>query len=411
MVCTELHLTSTTFFTMSRYGPPSGLSSIVYIGLIPFEWDEDNLRALVCGMGNVTDVRLGFDHVGKNKGYAFVEFETPQQAQQAMALISQVKITHPGSRMTKKLRVELSKEGFRTGNNEFKSVIPPNFSRLPPGVQLPPEVMAKFPNAALQVPQDQFQRSTFSPLLQQYPQQNAKPPVLPQHPGSAGNTPRAPQAGLPVPNGADSGLPERFLRASQTFPTAETLPFEKSDKINETLGIIPPAQLVEVIANLKQLLASGNAARAAEVFQISPQLATCATQALLLMGFIDEDVIQEAMKAESRPQAPGFQAQPQYPAQAQPSFQNQFPGPGQYQNNQFQGQAPQAQFGNSGQGFSRQDGSKWPHLPLSTQMKLGAMPPDQAELVAQVLSLTNDQISALPPDRQNMVAGIRQQYL
>lgn len=44
-------------------------------------------------------------------------------------------------------------------------------------------------------------------------------------------------------------------------------------------------------------------------------------------------------------------------------------------------------------------------------MKLGALPPDQADLVAQVLSLPPDQISSLPPEKQTMVAGIRQQYL
>lgn len=385
---------------MRRNGPPSSSpSAIVYIGLLPFEWDEENLKAVVCGMGNVTDVRLGFDHVGKNKGYAFVEFETPQQAQRAMGLLSQVTIEHPGSRQPKTLRIELSKEGFRTGNSEHKTVIPPNFAFLPPGVQLPGEVYGKYPAVKMEPGMGQGMNH-MGPMGQM----GQNRPVAQMGPGNGfrGNLPS-----VAPPNAANT-LPDRYLRALQTLPQVELLPFATPDKINQTLALIPPAQLIELVANLKQLLATGNAARAAEVFQISPQLATSATQALLLMGFIDEEVIAEAMKAESTPQPQQFQQYPQqgfqqqqYPQQQQgfqPQFQQGFQQPG------FQQQQQQPQFGQA-------QPSKWPNLPLSAQMKLGNMPPDQADLVAQVLSLTNDQISALPPDRQNMVAGIRQQYL
>lgn len=358
---------------MRRNGPSLGSTSsaILYIGLIPFEWDEENLKAVVCGTGNVLDVRLGFDHVGKNKGYAFVEFETPQQAQHARSILAQVQIIHPGSRTSKRLRIELSKEGFRTGNSDNKSVIPFNATHLPPSVQLPQEVLAKYPQ--LQHPQMQH------PQMQHPQMQPQQPQHTPQQP-HYGNS-----SGTPTPNAA--AMPDRFVSATSTLRHVTPLPFATPDKINQTLSQIPPAQLVELIANLKNILGGPNAARAADVFQISPALAPTAAQALLLMGLIDEEVIQEALKAGAAPAAPAYgsaaAAAPAYPAA-------------------YGGNVPGAAVGAQ---------SKWPHLPLSTQMKLSNLPADQAELIAQVLSLPADQIGALPPDRQQMVASIRQQYL
>lgn len=367
---------------MRRNGPSlgSGPSSILYIGLIPFEWDEDNLKAVVCGTGNVLDVRLGFDHVGKNKGYAFVEFESPQQALHAKTVLAQVQIMHPGSRTAKRLRIELSKEGFRTGNNDNKSVIPFNIAHLPPSVQLPQEVFAKHPQSQHQ--QHQPQPQQMAPA-QNYGNPNVVGPANGNLPGGNGNSAWA--------------MPERFVTATSTLPHVTPLPFATPDKINQTLSQIPPAQLVELIANLKNILGGPNAARAADVFQISPALAPTAAQALLLMGLIDEEVIQEALKAGAAPNAA-----PAYAGGNVPSYGgNAFYG----------GNAPP--YGGNAPAFSggAPQQSKWPHLPLSTQIKLGNLPADQAELIAQVLSLPADQIGTLPPDRQQMVASIRQQYL
>ena len=136
---------------------------------------------------------------------------------------------------------------------------------------------------------------------------------------------------------------------------------------------IPPAQLIELISNLKNILTGPNAARAADVFQLSPHLASSAAQALLLMGFIDSDVIAESMKSTQVKLEPGvnFSKPPQAPVQ----------------------------------------NSRWPHLPPQTVQKLTTMAPDQADLIAQVLSIPQDQINALPPDKQTMVLTLRSQYL
>lgn len=415
-------------------------SSILYIGLIPFEWDEENLKAVVCGTGNVLDVRLGFDHIGKNKGYAFVEYETPQQAQKAIQLLGQINIMHPGARVAKKLRIELSKEGFRTGNSESKSIIPFNLGRIPPSVQLPQEVISKYPQLQ-QAGAPQIPNTVTAPTNGGFGQDSYKSPQ-PQAPPSTN--------GIPA-------IPDEYMQAASVLPRVSELPFAKPDKINENLGSIPPPELIQLVANVKAMLSSTNASRAAEVFQLSPNLATATAQALLLMGFVNEEVIQEAMKAgNATPQPPHIPIQPQQPIYNQVIGQQGFGQPPQgFGGPQGYGQAQsfgqpqnfgQAQnFGQvqnfglvqnyGGQTFGNQYGrgrsfqqpqppqqhqptpppsqqqSKWPHLPLSTQMKLSNVAPDQAELIAQVLSLTPDQMMALPPDRQQMVASIRQQYL
>lgn len=379
-------------------GNPGSLT-ILHLSNIPFEWSEDQLQAVVTSLASVLDVRLGFDHVGKNRGYAFVEFENPQEAQKAVAALSQAKIHVPDGRPSRRLRFELSKEGFRTGNNTNKHPLPFIPSNMPPYFE---------PAAALP-----FRPSTGLPPVPGMPPRpsgshGSPAPQLPPIPGANGHQ----FAG--APNFPGPQLPEHLTRASQTLSTPAQMPLQTPDKINETLSLIPPAQLIELIANLKNLLSGNQSARAAEVFQLSPNLAAAAAQALLLMGFVDEEVILESMKSASNtPQPPqpvtaynqpqqyqqnhGLPPQP-YNSGAPSLPQVPLPPPPPKPQSQF----PQQQ---------QQPPTKWGNLPLSTQIKLGALPPDQADLVAQVLSLPQDQISSLPPEKQTMVAGIRLQYL
>ncbi|RLV86511.1 Protein PTI1 [Meyerozyma sp. JA9] len=325
---------------MSRQGPFVG-STILFVGSIPFDWDESTLKSVVAGSGNIVDVRLGFDFAGKNKGYGFVEYQNAQEAQKGLGLLSQIMIYQPNGQ-PKRLRVELSKEGLRSGSNQEKAPLPLDRSRLPNNVQLPPDML--------------FNANHTPPPTSQ----NSLPPSLPQ----------APSASF-----TGSPMPPHLLSANSTLPPFPNgvSPFEIPDKISDTLSKIPPAQLIELISNLKTILTGPNAARAADVFQLSPHLASSAAQALLLMGFIDSDVIAESMKSTQVKQEPraNFSNPPQAPVQD----------------------------------------SRWPHLPPQTVQKLKSMAPDQADLIAQVLSIPQDQINAFPPDKQTMVLQLRSQYL
>ncbi|EGV65853.1 hypothetical protein PSN45_003344 [Yamadazyma tenuis] len=352
-------------------------STILYIGGVPFDWDENNLRSVVCGSGGVVDVRLGFDYSGKNKGFCFIEYITPEEARQGLRLLGQVLI-HQGGNKSKKLRVELSKEGLRANNQTSKRLLQLDRNYLPSNVELPQEMLGNGPTPSYYNPQQQMGGGG-SPVNQinQVNQMNQRG-----------------QQNIQNDQQQNSGL------SSRNLPQPPTLPFKAPDKISENLSNIPPAQLIELIANLKGVLSGPNANRAPDVFQLSPYLASSAAQALLLMGFIDTNVINDAINApqfDSTPQMQNPQPvhnNPQQPYGVSPQIPNATGG-----------------IGSNGMNPGVPMPSKWPFLPPSTQVKLGAMPPEQADLIAQVLTIPSEQIPALEPEKRAMVTTLRAQYL
>lgn len=360
-----------------KRGVANANSAVVYIGGIPFDWDETIIKAVVAGSGNVVDVRIGFDYEGKNKGFCFIEYQSPQWAQQAIVYLNQIQLVY-ANKQVKKLRIESSKESLKANNvYESKQVIPlTDRNALPNYVHLPSPMLQVVP---------------YSPNRMESPMPNNNMYMnQPQQQNYSNNN----------YNGYNASQPQmstKYTQAIQNLPQPKISPFETPDAINKTLGKIPPPQLIELIANLKNMLAGPDAARVHEVFSISPDLTTAAAQALLLMGFVDADVITESMK-------------PQTPQPQQPQQQYQQP---QYQQPQQQRMPPQASTfqPNYQNNYTPPPPSKWPNLPISAQQKLLAMPPDQAELIAQVLNLPQDQIRNLAPDKQSMVENLRAQYL
>ncbi|CAH2354467.1 hypothetical protein CLIB1423_16S03378 [[Candida] railenensis] len=449
-----------------------GTSAVIYLGSIPYEWDENAVKAVVSGSGRVVDVRLGFDYAGKNKGFCFIEYATPQDAQNALRLLNQVQIAgNQGAGPIKRLRIELSKEGLRSnGQTDMKPVLNLDKRYLPPFVYVPPEMssgdsngpgtggaqggapgfngmppapiglpqaptavpapgaglpnLPRIPPSLPQNPNMQQQRGgqfgynkPQSPQIPQHAQMQQQPqiqqqPTAPQYQQGFQNTPTPPQ--IHNTSVTVSQMPTTLTAASQTLPQPNTLPFSTPDKINETLSKIPPVQLIELIANLKNILGSPNAARAVDVFQLSPDLASSAAQALLIMGLIDEDVIANSMKATPPPT--DQQQQSNHYGQQQGQHQPTPPPPPSAQTYRSPQPNNRQPYGGTNSNFGippppPQSNSKWPNLPQHTQAKLANMAPDQADLIAQVLSISPDQIVNLPPDKQTMITNIRSQYL
>lgn len=340
-------------------------SSVLYIGQIPYDWDEPTVKLVVCGTGRVVDVRLGFDYAGKNKGFCFVEYATGKDAHRAMGLLREVKLMNPQTKQVKKLRIESSKEQIKgNGPSENKTVMKLDHSRLPPYVQLPAELAGSGGASGASGGGHLFMGpGTASPAPGGYGGGASGPPTVPV-------------------------MPPRFSTATKTLPQPPSIPLGVPDKISDTLSQIPPALLIELVAQLKNIVNGQDHSRAYEVFRLSPQLATAAAQALLLMGFVDAEVIQESMKAAAQAPPP-----PVAPAPA---------------NNGY-GYSPYGQPMPSS--LPAPPVLRWPNLPAHTQAKLAQMAPDQAELIAQVLALPADQIGGLPPDKQTMVVNLRSQYL
>ncbi|MCL2880443.1 MAG: RNA-binding protein [Treponema sp.] len=58
----------------------------LYVGNLPYNTTEDNLRNLFSGFGTVASVKVIFDRVsGNSKGFGFVEMNTDEEANAAIA--------------------------------------------------------------------------------------------------------------------------------------------------------------------------------------------------------------------------------------------------------------------------------------------------------------------------------------
>lgn len=134
-----------------------------------------------------------------------------------------------------------------------------------------------------------------------------------------------------------------------------------TDEIAQTLKKFDPGELLEVINGLKQLIKQSSS-QAREVLANNPDLAYSMVQALLLMGLIDEKVIQDAMEeAQHQLNGPAVSQKPDGPVR-------------------------------------------------SSEDKLKGLDPAQAKMIQSVLSLTEENIAQLPAEQQNAIRDLKRQY-
>jgi len=73
---------------MSR---PTGVSCSIFVGNVPYDAQEDELRELFAKVGNVTSVRVVCDKDTKQpKGYAFCDFSDTGAVQAAIEKLNNV---------------------------------------------------------------------------------------------------------------------------------------------------------------------------------------------------------------------------------------------------------------------------------------------------------------------------------
>ncbi len=95
----------------------------------------------------------------------------------------------------------------------------------------------------------------------------------------------------PVPTGALPPLP----------PGKELPPGVSAvDAISQTLNTLPPAQLLDILSQMKSL-ATTDPARATELLQQAPQLSYAIFQALLLMGLVSPEAIHSVIDTTAAP--------------------------------------------------------------------------------------------------------------
>ena len=184
------------------------------------------------------------------------------------------------------------------------------------------------------------------------------------------------QAGAPPPNPIIGQLP-----MGAELPAGLSCP----DAISKTLSTLPPPQLLDILSQMKRLVAD-DPTRATELLKQAPQLSYAIFQALLLMGLVDSNLIASVVESSG----PGAMAPQGMPARPFPGHQGA------------------AQFGTppvGGMGMGA--GQPPPPPPQQPQMQL---PVGQEGLIRQLLSMPQHEIDKLSPGDQGQIMALRAQF-
>lgn len=161
------------------------------------------------------------------------------------------------------------------------------------------------------------------------------------------------------------------------------------DAISQTLNTLPPAQLLDILSQMKSL-ASTDPGRATELLQQAPQLSYAIFQALLLMGLVSPEAIHSVVDTTAAPPPAG------YPPAATPATLAQaFP------------------IGGAATGTPPVAASPYAPPPQPAYAAAPAAPapaavsPEQEALIQQVMSLPEEVINQLPEAERQQILALR----
>lgn len=188
------------------------------------------------------------------------------------------------------------------------------------------------------------------------------------------------------------------------LPSGVQLPAGLSapDAISQTLSQIDPAQLLDILSQMKTLTQQ-EPARATALLQQAPQLGYAIFQSLLLMRLVSTDVLHSLIQQSA--QAPAPAAPPSQPPQM-PYGQ---PPPG---------YPPQPPFGVPPPGYGAPPAG---YAPTPPQQQAYQPPPpqsaapsaaggqDQAQLMQTIMALTREQVMALDASSRDQILALRSQ--
>lgn len=205
------------------------------------------------------------------------------------------------------------------------------------------------------------------------------------------------------PQPSNTGLP--------TLPPGVDLPpgLECPDAISKTINLLPTEQLLDILAQMKNL-ATTDPAKATELLRQAPQLSFAIFQAMLLMGLVDPAVLAQVIEQAAQPpqqQAPPPQAAPppnnMPPSRGPPQGYHQPPPPlpqqQQYAQYPLPGHVPTPPVHN--QPYQPPPVQQQPPIPMGI---------DKDSVIKQVLAMPQHEIDALPQTARDQIMTIKQQF-
>ncbi|KAK4051907.1 hypothetical protein OIV83_002612 [Microbotryomycetes sp. JL201] len=341
-----------------NYGQPSQQprSNVIFVGNLPFDYTEEQLTEVFSSVGPVVSFRLVFDReTGRAKGFGFCEYRDPETAASALRNLQGVEVGGRGLRLdfADTEEASSSKRSRRQGGGGGGS-------------------------------------GDYS--------MTAAPSSYGGGGARADDQPRPLPPGVPLAPGSSA-----------------------TDSISHTLGTMPPAQLLDIMSQMKALVtASPYEARA--LLTANPQLSYALFQAMIMMNIVDPSTLTKMLpQAAAIPEpapvntppyggpASGYGGRPPYGAPP-PAVPAPYGGP------------PPAGYGGRPAGYPPNQPTPPPGqsgppprpygAPQPAAQPQSAPPqvaPEQAALIQQVLSMTQEQIDALPAESRNTIMQIRAQ--
>lgn len=386
---------------------------------------EEQLTDVFREVGKVVGFRLVNDReTGKFKGYGFCEFEDPETAASAVRNLNEVEV---GGRP---LRISFADidplmEGRSTQHGQFDQEDLRRRAAAAGRAGRPGTFGHGGARGGGAVGGGWQQRGPVDNGFGQRQFGGPGGPGGPPYGGPGGPQMGGPPGGYGAPGAPPMGPGGGPYTLPPNLPAGVPLPagVGSTDAITQTLATLPPNQLLDIMSQMKSLVAT-SPEQARALLSGHPQLAYALFQAMLMMNVVDPDILQRILAASGA--APGaapaaaavpphmqgsnnggsatppqhYGAPPSagaYPPQSRPP-----PAPyGQQQQQQqphqgYGGQppAPQGAPGND------------PAAALAGQN----LPEEQKALLMQVLQLTPDQINALPPDQKASIMQLKAQF-
>jgi cleavage stimulation factor subunit 2 len=217
--------------------------------------------------------------------------------------------------------------------------------------------------------------------------------------GSGANPPMNTMPPMAPGGGGGSSLPP--LPQGKDLPPGVTC----TDAISRTLNTLPPAQLLDILQQMKTL-ATTDPARATELLNQAPQLSYAVFQALLIMGLVSPDAINSVLEPGAAAAAPP-QSMPMpmpMPMPMQMPMQMQMPIPAPYG-----GGAPAT-------GTPPVMGGGYAPPPPPHQAAAAAAPApapagqDPEALMRAVMELPQETIDQLPEAERQQIMALRASY-
>jgi len=342
-----------------------------FVGNIPYEATEDTLYQIFGEVGQVKGLRLVTDkETGKPKGYGFVEYADQSTAQSAIRNLSGREVHGRNLRVDSASQTQGSGGGGgqqqgRGGPTSFEQYGQNQGYRQEP--RFPPDVVKR---EAPAMPEPRTQ-----PLAQR------GPPQMP-------------------PNQESSVTPK-----SQAFVKDEgkygepVVPKDAPESISRAVASLPPEQMHQLMKEMKECI-NNNPHEARNMLLQNPQLAYALLQAQVSMRIVDPDIAMKMLHRQAPVQPLIHSGVNTRVVGSKEKLDRLATATSEREDRSRRERAPQ---------------QTRPTQPKPVQPKTEPKQPndgndrEKAQLIMQVMNLTNDQINMLPLEQRRSILELRAQ--